>query len=147
MLSALTRRSRSLGVLAVIMSGTLLLTACNPQLEDRDAALVNALRKRVAVPALVRSAELNNKARAQADRMANAGRIFHSTNLASGVSPGWTLIGENVAVAGSLESAQAALEKSPGHYANMTNRKFKQIGIGVTVKNGKVYVVQVFVAR
>ena len=109
--------------------------------------MVNDLRARHGVPALARSGELNAKARAQADRMAARGRIYHSTNLAAGVSPGWRLIGENVAVAGRIEQAQAALEKSPGHLANMVNGQFTEMGVGVTVSNGRVYVVQVFVSR
>ncbi len=91
--------------------------------------------------------ELNTKAQIQADRMANAGRIFHSANLATGVSPGWRLIGENVAQAGSLQAAESALERSAPHYANLTRRTFTQVGVGVTVKNGQVFVVQEFVAR
>jgi uncharacterized protein YkwD len=147
MLNAVTRRSRTFGVLAVIVAAGSLLTACNPQLENQNFAAVNALRARVGVRQLARAGELNTKAQQQADRMAKAGRIFHSANLASGVSPGWRLIGENVAVAGSVQAAEAALEKSSPHYANLTNRTFSQMGAGVTVKSGRVYLVQVFVAR
>jgi uncharacterized protein YkwD len=147
MLSAVTRRSRSFGVLAVIVAAGALLTACNPQLENQNFAAVNALRARVGARQLVRVGELNTKAQIQADRMANAGKIFHSANLAAGVSRGWRLIGENVAVAGSVQAAEAALEKSAPHYANLTNRSFSQMGVGVTVKSGRVYLVQVFVAR
>jgi uncharacterized protein YkwD len=147
MRNAVTRRSRSFGVLAVIIAAGALLTACNPQLENQNFAAINALRSRVGVRQLARSGELNTKAQIQADRMANAGRIFHSSNLAAGVSPGWRLIGENVAVAGSVQAAEAALEKSSPHYANLTNRSFTQGGVGVTVKSGRVYLVQVFVAR
>jgi uncharacterized protein YkwD len=147
MLSVVTRRSRLVGALAVMVVAGALLTACNPQLENQNFAAVNSLRARVGVRQLVRAGELNTKAQIQADRMANAGRIFHSSNLATGVSPGWRLIGENVAVAGTVQSAEAALEKSAPHYTNLVNRTFSQMGVGVTVKNGRVFVVQVFVAR
>ena len=43
--------------------------------------------------------------------------------------------------------AQRALEASPGHYENMVNPAFNQVGIGITVRNGITYVVQVFVSR
>ena len=79
--------------------------------------------------------------------MAKAGNIYHSKNLAAGVTGGWSSIGENVAMAGSVEAAQAALEASPGHYENMVNGAFNQVGIGVVVRNDVVYVVQVFVSR
>jgi len=123
------------------------LVACNPQAEDQDFGMINSLRSRNGVAQLGRSAELNAKARAQADRMASRGRIYHSSNLASGVSPGWRVIGENVAVAGSIDEAQAALEQSSGHLANMLNAQFTEVGIGVTASKGRVYVVQVFVGR
>jgi uncharacterized protein YkwD len=79
--------------------------------------------------------------------MAKAGAIYHSKNLASGVSGGWTSIGENVAMAGSVDAAQTALEASPEHYANMTNPVYTQLGIGVVDHDGVTYVVQVFVSR
>ena len=62
--------------------------------------------------------------------MANAGTIFHSPSLVSGVSPGWQLIGENVAMAGSIAQAQAALEASPPHRENLLNPNFTEMGIG-----------------
>jgi uncharacterized protein YkwD len=50
-------------------------------------------------------------------------------------------------MAGTLEDAQRALERSSPHLRNMLNRSFNEIGVGVTVRNGRVYVVQVFVGR
>ncbi|MEZ5256830.1 MAG: CAP domain-containing protein [Ilumatobacteraceae bacterium] len=79
--------------------------------------------------------------------MAQNGTIFHSADLSDGVSPGWTAIGENVAAAGSIEAAQRALEQSPDHYENLVNPDFKELGVGVTVRNGTVYLVQIFVGR
>jgi uncharacterized protein YkwD len=147
MADAIRRRTRSFGILAAVVVAGLTLVACNPAAEDADYAMVNTLRANSGLAQLGRSAELNGKARAQADRMASRGRIYHSSNLAAGVSPGWRLIGENVAVAGSIEEAQQALEQSPGHLANMVNPEFTEMGVGVTVSRGRVYVVQVFVGR
>jgi len=147
MAQMLRNRVRSVGVLLGVLVAAVVLSACNPAAEDQDFAMVNSLRARNGVPQLARSGELNAKARSQADRMAARGRIYHSTNLAAGVSPGWRLIGENVAVAGTIEQAQAALERSSGHLANMVNAQFTEMGVGVTVSNGQVYVVQVFVSR
>lgn len=144
-----TRRSRRnrVGLIAGVLAALLFLTACNDELEQRDVAMVNELRSSVGVAELSRSAELDAKAQKQADRMANRGKIYHSKSLSSGVSAGWTMIGENVAVAGSIEDAQAALEASSGHYDNMVNPTFTEIGVGIALKNGSVYVVQVFVGR
>lgn len=142
------RRSfRRLPLLGALLGALLLLSACNDDLENRDVALVNELRAGVGVGALTRSGELDAKAQKQADRMANRGSIYHSKSLSSGVSSGWTTIGENVAVAGSIDAAQDALEASSGHYDNMVNPAFTEIGVGISLKNGSVYVVQVFVGR
>lgn len=123
------------------------LTACMPAPEGGNLTDLNEVRAAVALPGLTRTPELDAKAKAQADRMASRGTIFHSSNLASGVTEGWSSIGENVALAGSVDDAQRALEASPGHYANMVNPAFNQVGIGVTVRNGVTYVVQIFVSR
>ena len=139
------RRRPALAILAVAVAG-LGFSACGPSPEDTDVTAINALRTSVALPELARSAELDVKAEKQAQRMANAGTIFHSKNLTSGISAGWTYVGENVAMAGSVEAAQAALEASPPHYENMTG-SFTEVGVGVVTKNGTVYVVQVFVQR
>jgi len=133
--------------LVAVAAVTLILGACNSADETTNYSAINTLRSSVGVPQLARSGELDAKARKQAERMAKRGSIFHSANLTSGVSPGWTLIGENVASAGTVEAAEAALEVSPPHYENLTNAAFVEVGVGVYAKNGVVYVVQVFVAR
>ena len=142
---ATTRRGALL--LAVVAVGTLVLGACNSADESTNYSAINGLRASVGLPALARSGELDAKARKQAEKMAKRGTIFHSSNLAAGVSPGWTLIGENVASAGTVEAAEAALEASAPHYQNLTNPAFTEVGVGVYTRNGRVYVVQVFVAR
>jgi len=138
---------RSVLAVAVVALVSLMLAACQPEAENANVAAINQLRANVSVPALSRVGELDAKARAQADRMAKRGSIFHSVNMGAGVSAGWSIIGENVASAGSIEAAEAALEASPPHYENLTNPAFNQVGVGVTVKNGVYYVVQVFVSR
>ena len=144
-LSQTPRRAVVAATMVALVS--LVLAACQPDNGGTNYTAINSLRASVAVPELARTGELDVKAQAQADRMAKRGAIYHSTNMAAGVSPGWSLIGENVASAGSVEAAEAALEASPPHYENLTNPAFNQVGIGVTVKNGVYYVVQVFVSR
>jgi uncharacterized protein YkwD len=79
--------------------------------------------------------------------MADANTIFHSANLVAGVSPGWQLIGENVAMAGSVRQAQAALEASAPHRENLLNWAYSEMGIGAVQKGNRVYIAQVFVQR
>lgn len=146
-ITAAGRRPRPAILMMLLAVVGIALSACGPTPEGTNLADLNKVRAAVGLGELVRTPELDAKAKAQADRMASQGTIFHSENLASGVSAGWQAIGENVALAGSVADAQRALEASPGHYANMVNPGFNQVGIGVTVSNGITYVVQVFVSR
>ena len=114
---------------------------------DPAFALLNQLRIGQGVPPLARSGELDVKAQAQAQRMADAGTIFHSSDLRAGISPGWRMVGENVAMAQSVPEAQDALEHSPPHMRNMLNPAFNQAGVGVVESGGMSFVVQIFVQR
>jgi uncharacterized protein YkwD len=134
----------------LIAGGVLaLLAACTPvnQMAADDAAMVNQLRAANALAQLPRSLELDQKAQAQAQAMADAGTIFHSTNLPGGVSAGWEMIGENVAMAGSISAAETALEASPPHRENLLNPVFTEMGIGAVQSGQYVFVCQVFVQR
>jgi uncharacterized protein YkwD len=52
---------------------------------------------------------------------------------------------ENIAVSNSVQSAFNALVASSGHYANMVNPTFTEIGSGVWADaGGRVWVTQVF---
>jgi uncharacterized protein YkwD len=135
--------------LVLLLAVVLVLVSCawsNPMAAD-DAAMVNQLRASNQVPQLPRALELDQKAQTQAQAMANAGQIFHSTNLAAGVSPGWEMIGENVAMAGSIAQAEAALEASAPHLENLLNADFTEMGIGAVQSGRYVFVCQVFVQR
>jgi uncharacterized protein YkwD len=126
-----------------------LFTACSPSNPSaaQDAAEVNQFRSAHAVAQLPRSLELDFKAQTQAQQMANAGTIFHSASLPSGVSEGWQMIGENVAMAGSVTQAESALEASPPHRENLLNGYFTEMGIGAVQKGNRVFICQVFVQR
>jgi uncharacterized protein YkwD len=147
--SAAPGRHTGRPMIAVLVAALLgfALMSCTSGEASSNASAINTVRAAAGLPELVRSPELDAKAEAQADRMAKRGGIYHSKNLTSGVTGGWSGIAENVAMAGSVEQAQAALEASPGHYANMTNPSYNQVGIGAVTRNGVVYLVQVFVSR
>lgn len=144
--AAATRVRRPVVLAALLALAVLIATSCDPAKANTDYALVNSLRAARGLAPLVRSAELDLKAKSHAAAMASKGKLFHS-NIAYGVSPGWTGLAENVAYAGSVEAAQAALEASPPHLANLLNPAFTEVGIGVKTANGRTYVVQVFAGR
>lgn len=120
-----------------------LLVACTPD-EASHLDAVNAFRAEHGVPALQWEEGAYAKARAWSQKMANDGRLSHS-RLSAGIPTGWRTLGENVAVHGSLEAAMDALERSPDHRANMLNRAFKKIAVGVIHQNGRYWVTQVFI--
>jgi len=119
--------------------------ACSP--EDKHAFdEVNAFRKANGVAALQWEAKAGEKAVAWSKLMASQGRLSHST-LSDGIAPGWKALGENVAYNTTLDGALRALERSPGHRANLLNPTFTHVGIGAVQVNGFWWVTQVFVAR
>ncbi len=108
------------------------------------SSVLNQFRSANHVASLTHSTELDAKAQVHAQAMAAAGTLFHSS-LPAGLSPGWRSLGENIAVAGDVVSAQGWLQASPPHRANMLNGKFNLVGVGVVRSaNGSVWVVQDF---
>jgi uncharacterized protein YkwD len=136
-------------VLPLVIGILVLVAACGPEnsMAADDAARVNQVRAGNGLRQLPRAYELDLKAQAQAQAMADGGTIFHSASLTTGVSPGWQLIGENVALAGSIAQAEAALESSSPHRENLLNPYFTEMGIGAVQKGNLVFVAQMFVQR
>jgi len=82
-------------------------------------------------------------ARRHAQRMADAGRIFHNDNLPNEVS-GWQSIGENVGRATTVADVHDAFMASPAHRANVLRGVFTQAGMGIVEQDGQLWVVAVF---
>lgn len=113
----------------------------------------NQERTRVGLAGLVENDRLVLIAQAMAEDLAKGNRLSHTDSkgrgLAARVDAGsypWASIGENVAYGYSTpEAVVQGWIKSPGHYQNLVNRDFSEIGVGVAVAgNGKVYWAQVF---
>jgi uncharacterized protein YkwD len=137
------RRMRVLGLLVALLATVFSLSACNPVLEQDALARLNQLRVQQGLAPLVRDAQLDRKANAQAVRMARQQALSHS-DLKIGVPSGWKTLGENVGMGSDVATVQQALVNSPGHYANMVNGAYTRIGIGTVVRNGRLYLVQEF---
>lgn len=56
----------------------------------------------------------------------------------------YSYAGENLAMAVSVSSAHKALMESPGHRANILNKNYDRVGIGIVVSGGYRYCVQMF---
>ncbi|MGH8968913.1 MAG: CAP domain-containing protein, partial [Actinomycetes bacterium] len=82
-------------------------------------------------------------ARAQASRMASRGVLYHNPRLTSEVR-NWRWVGENVGYGPDAASVHRAFMNSPGHRANLLDRDYTEVGVGAVVRNGRVWVAEVF---
>jgi uncharacterized protein YkwD len=102
-------------------------------------------------PALGNSECLARFARAQAARMAKAGRIYHTENFDSiGRTCKLRAWGENVAQAAGSDTGRGVVRmwmNSSGHKANILNKTYRHFGMGAVYRDGKWWVVQVFGRR
>jgi uncharacterized protein YkwD len=128
-----------LAALAIVVAAG----ACSPE-EETAFRSVNALRQSHSLRWFDWNQDAYDKAVAWSNHMADEGQLSHS-DLKAGAPAGWTTLGENVAYAGSVEQAMAALEASPPHLANLLNPAFTSIAIGVVERDGKVWVTEEFI--
>ena len=126
------------GLLAIVASA-----ACSPQ-EEEAFRSVNTFRAANQLRWLDWNEGAYEKAVAWSNHMADDGKLSHS-KLAQGIPGGWNRLGENVAYAGSVAQAMAALEASPPHRANLLNPAFTSIAIGIVERDGRVWVTEIFI--
>ena len=122
--------------------------------------LLNALRVSKGVAPLQRISGLDDAGAAWSTFMANGGclarggtPLCHRTDLATiatdAAPSGWTSAGENVGYVGdnlTMTDMHNKFVSSPGHYANMINPNFNEVGIGMAISaNGVAYVTEEFV--
>jgi uncharacterized protein YkwD len=103
--------------------------------------LVNAARRNHNVRPLSINWELSQKARSHSLRMARNNSLYHTSNLATLVRryrpSTW---GENVGWGGTLKRVHRAFMRSSPHRANILNRRFHRIGVGVVRARGALWV-------
>lgn len=99
----------------------------------------NDTRAGLGLAALTQNALLNQIAQQHADYMANTGNLSHTDGTgqqvdgrATAIGYGWTVIGENIGYDTSPAHLYSAWLGSAGHYANIVDTDFQDIGIGVT---------------
>jgi hypothetical protein len=104
---------------------------------------VNSSRANAGRRPLSLRSDLSAVAYRWSQHMAATGTLAHNPNLTAQVSH-WRWVGENVGYGPDWRSVETAFMNSPGHRSNILDRDYSQIGIGVVVKNGRVWVTQVF---
>lgn len=110
----------------------------DPKAESAMLSLLNAERTSRGLKRLVVDPKLRNAARAHSIDMLKHGYFSHDS--LDGRTPfdrmrkagvRFTLAGENIAFAPTVRIAHVGLMKSPGHRANILNRGFGRVGIGI----------------
>lgn len=135
-------------VLAALLSGAVTARPAaaatgSDGVESVFTSRLNFARASRGVPRLTTRATLVAVAREQAARMAARSTLFHNPNLTSDVT-NWRWVGENVGYGPDALTVHVAFMRSPGHKANILDRDFTEVGIGAVVRNGRVWVAEVF---
>ncbi len=141
-------RHRSIGVFGLLIVVALFTsfaaqpTAPAAATADEEAQFVaglNQVRAGVGLPALTINSELVALSRGHAQVMADAGHIFHADPISAGFTGAWAKLGENVGVGANVPVLVDAFVASPGHYANIVDPAFTQIGVGVVWRDNAMY--------
>ncbi len=116
--------------------------------EAQFVSMINGLRASQGLAPLIVDGQLTAIARDWAATMAASGTIFHRGSLSSGVSGGWSKLGENVGMGsqGDVGGIHQAFVNSPSHYQNLVDPAFTRIGVGVYVQDGMLYTAHEFMA-
>lgn len=148
-------RARIAAAAIVALLVTFLVTATSPsrlRAEDRwiewqVLGLINHTRAGAGLPALSMSRDLQGMARGWSDHMAWHNYVAHNPNAWNGISaaaPQWRAMGENVGAGWSVGEIHNALMASPSHRGQILGR-YNYVGIGATVRGGRIYLTQDFV--
>lgn len=79
-------------------------------------------------------------ARAWSAQMVAAGGISHNPSLAAQGPSNWARLGENVGYGPNVQDIHNAFVASPGHFRNMVDGGFREVGIGVLYSASRIYV-------
>lgn len=116
----------------------------SPRELERDFhALINVERAKRGLGALEVRSDIVNVARRHSERMASDSRLYHNPNFSTQIT-GWQRVAENVGYGPRVQTIHDALMNSEGHRRNILDATVTQVGIGVVVRDGRVWVTQNF---
>ena len=133
--------------LAFCLAGLPSHASASSRSEAQFVSLINQARSERGRSTLVARGDLAALARRHSRRMAADGTIYHNRNLSNEIPGNWRAAGENVGMGPDVETLHEAFMSSPGHKANIIDNEFNQVGIGIAVRDGTIYVTEVFVGR
>jgi len=109
------------------------------QLEAQFLTLLNRHRTDAKLKPVTVSSDLVSIARSWSSTMAGSSNLAHDPDLANLVT-NWQVVGENVGDGTDVRTLDDAFWASPGHRENELYPTFTDVGIGVVVKAGTVWV-------
>lgn len=119
-----------------------------PAAVTRLLTLLNAERQSRGLVAFALREDVSVQSRRHSETMAAGGTIWHNDGfftVANKKRLGAVLLGENVARNVDIDDAHRRLMNSPGHRANVLDRRFTVIGLGVyRSATGSLYVTESF---
>lgn len=95
-------------------------------------------------PTLTENPKVTKVARAHSLEMAGQMTIYHNEKLATELPP-FKAAGENVGMGSDCASVAEAFRNSPGHYANIVDPDYTQMGVGVYRNGDTIYVTEDFI--
>ena len=102
---------------------------------------INASRTARGLKALPVRSGLTYAARRHSAAMASRSRLYHS-NLSNICC--YRAVAENVAVGYTVYSVHKALMSSSAHRANILDRRWRGVGVGVVKSGGRLWVTEIF---
>lgn len=135
-------------VIVTAPSGPSAVEAAHAEQDDEAAlvAAINDVRSDAGLPDLTSSVELTRVARRHSAAMAAADLLHHDPAL-DAVVKDWRKLGENVGRGPAAHALHTAFMASPTHAANVLEPGFDEVGIGVAVVDGQLWVTEVFRSR
>ena len=133
----------ALGIL--VFAGSTAVASASASEESEFVSLINQSRNAAGLAPLSVHNDLVVGARNHTAEMIPTGTIFHSTSAQlSGVTTGWSVLGENVGKGPNPSVLHQAFMASPSHKANILGG-FDRVGVGVGHDaEGRVYVTVMF---
>lgn len=138
--------------LGLILSIVLLVGFMAPKHADATSSveklmvsLINKSRHSHGRATLTLNDSLSRYARKHSATMAAKNSLYHNPYLATWLRNwNWRILGENVGVGPSITVLHTAFWNSPSHRANILDRRFRNVGVGVVSSNGRLWVTVIF---
>lgn len=111
--------------------------------EAQFVALINAERASAGLPEVRVAGDLVEVGRRHARRMADQQHLHHNPALGSDVT-GWDKVGENVGRGPDVDRVHAAFMASDAHRRNILDAEWIEVGVGVEVTDGGIWVTELF---